>query len=1502
MRLQSPPPISNASAMKGFKDVFISYGRADSKHFASKLNSRLIASGLDVWFDFDDIPLGVDFQTQIEDGVEKAHSFLFIISPHAVNSPYCAREIELAVKYNKRIIPIMHVETIDYRTWKSRYPGGCPDNWAIYKAQGKHSSFPNMHPEICKINWAYFREGIDDFETAFAGLLEIFDRQKDYVRQHTELLARALDWRRNHKQSRYLLTGQMRIKAEQWLKIFFQDEQPPCVPTDLHCEFISESAKNANNLMTQVFLSYADSDSEIADKIRKVLMRHSLTVWSEKTVWSGKTEGQTLDVFQAEIQKGIEGADTFVYLLTNQSLQSKSCQQALEHAFAHNKRIIPLQLESVEIQSRLSKRSRRGLDQIFSKLEGAEANPVLSKLQTIPAIEFSRFAEDSSYREGIDKLLLYLKQDAPYHEQHKILLVRSLKWLAQGRNPSILLRGYRLEQAQAWLQAAQKRSDHPSIEIQEEFIAASLKQPPESSIDVFLCYSSVDADFARQLNEALQLQGKSTWFDQENIAAGTDFLQETYRGISVSDNVLFILSPDAVTSTYCTDECLYAQALNKRLATVLHRPVDIADLPEELAKVQWIDFRRHQGDFYANFSELVRTLDVDREYVRSHNKWMQRAMDWRQHDQSEDGLLRGTELTLAESWFQEAEQQCKHPPATALQAAFIKASGDLRDRIQREQEEHRCRELRRVRRIAIAASVTGITLAGLTLFAGIQLRAAEIEKIHALRASSEANFASGQELDALMESLQAGRTLQKSLLQTVWPQPELQNQVIGSLQKILYAVRERDRFVVQSDNLMTSIVDQSVNLISPNGRYLAATDRKGGIRLWDIQHQQQIEWAGHLGPIDNILFSPDNQLLVTRGEEGAIRLWDSQGQLLSEIIGATDQRHLVRFSPDGGKLVTAGEDGGAIRLWDLQGRLLATFPIHQALIKDIGFSPDGLQLATIGRDSVHLWTLQGHQKAEFQIDGHTITSLDFSPDAQRLAIGNNEGGVFLWDVEADRLSEWKEHQAIVSRVQFSPDGQQLATASQDGFAYLWDLQGQQLAVFQDHREPIHSISFSPDGGRLAMGEETGSVSLWSLQGDEIAEIAVLRGHQDAVHSLSFIPDSQQLITASFDGTLRLWDLQEKHLQALSSHQSAVNSVKFSPDGQQLITLSEMDPARLWNRQGRLISELQEQPGNILEAGFSPDGQVLFTRSENSVSLWDTQGQSIAKLPHAEQNWGIWFSPDSQYVATTEGGGAVRLWDRQGQPIDVLPGRQGVVSWVSFSPSGDVVATAGEDGGVRVWRLSEGKPELATEVQGHQESVYQVQFSPNGQQLLTAAWDGSVRLWDRQGRVLRQLEDLVGEVRSLHFTRRGPMIALSQMDGSFHIQDLQGRRLAQFWGHQRELKTVKFSLDHQRLLTVSSDGSARLWTWGGAQLAEFGGYDRDLFHIGQVLDISLSPDGELLATAGQDGLVRLWRVETLDSLMARGCDWLQGYLSGIDKAARLGERRPDLRDSELCRGR
>ena len=182
--------------MNGFHDAFISYGRADSKGFATRLHEHLLKAGLKVWFDQNDIPLGVDFQNQIDDGIEKADNFLFIIAPHSIHSPYCRKEIDLAVQRNKRIIPLLHVEQINQEIWQQRNPGRDLSEWEAYQTKGLHSSFSNMPPVIGKINWVYFREGIDDFETSLAGLLDLFFSSIARVAAKSKTNLLSISWRR----------------------------------------------------------------------------------------------------------------------------------------------------------------------------------------------------------------------------------------------------------------------------------------------------------------------------------------------------------------------------------------------------------------------------------------------------------------------------------------------------------------------------------------------------------------------------------------------------------------------------------------------------------------------------------------------------------------------------------------------------------------------------------------------------------------------------------------------------------------------------------------------------------------------------------------------------------------------------------------------------------------------------------------------------------------------------------------------------------------------------------------------------------------------------------------------------------------------------------------------------------------------------------------------------------------------------------------------------------
>jgi len=815
--------------VQDFQDLFISYGRRDSGAFAARLNRQLTDRGFTVWFDYEDIPLGVDYQKQIDDAIERADNFLFIISPHSINSPYCGLELELALKYQKRIIPILHVERISHATWQERYPAGSETEWVEYQAKGLHDHFQNMHPVLRRINWVYMREGQDDVEAEFHRLLEIFDRHQDYVHQHTTLLVKALEWERNQKRSPFLLIGEERLQAEDWLKVQFKDAQPPCLPSDLHCEFITESRKNAENLMTEVFLAYAEDNRSTAEQIRNSLRRAGFTVWTNRT------DIQVGAEFQQVIDRGIEEANNVVYLLSSAAIASPYCQQELEYALALNKRIIPVLVEAIAPE---------------------QIPPDIRGLQYIDLTDNEQAAD---YQQDESQLLQVLRQDAAYHETHKLLLAKALKWERQHRNPTMLLRGYNLRQAEAWLKLAKQMPAYSALPLQETLIAESLRQPPGISLDVFLSYSRADSGFARKLNDALQIQGKRTWFDQESIAAGTaDFQQEIHRGIESADTFLFILSPRSVTSPYCADEVEYAARLNKRIVTVLHRPVDPATLHPELAKVQWLDFTQREGDFSAHFTELLRILDTDTEHLHAHTRLLLRAIDWDAKGRKESLLLRGDELELAEHWL--AQSVGKEPQPTELHHSFVTTSRTVEDANQQANQILKTAAAKGKQLVMVGAVTGGIGLLVAGVAGWFALQATNRVKVADLdlrTTTANEQLLSGQPFQALLTALEAGQTLKTQFQANSPEQNDLRQRIMAVLQKTTSEIREKNTL----EGHQAVVIGLSY---SSDGKTIASSSLDKTIKLWDIATGKLLHtFQSHQKWVSSLSFSPDGKTLAS---------------------------------------------------------------------------------------------------------------------------------------------------------------------------------------------------------------------------------------------------------------------------------------------------------------------------------------------------------------------------------------------------------------------------------------------------------------------------------------------------------------------------------------------------------------------------------------------------------------------------------------------------------------
>ena len=88
-------------------EIFISYARKD-RRIADKLSAELHRRGIEVWIDCDDIGGGDAWRAAISNAIRNCDAFLVLLTPRAVTSRNVAKELALAERHKRRIIPVMY--------------------------------------------------------------------------------------------------------------------------------------------------------------------------------------------------------------------------------------------------------------------------------------------------------------------------------------------------------------------------------------------------------------------------------------------------------------------------------------------------------------------------------------------------------------------------------------------------------------------------------------------------------------------------------------------------------------------------------------------------------------------------------------------------------------------------------------------------------------------------------------------------------------------------------------------------------------------------------------------------------------------------------------------------------------------------------------------------------------------------------------------------------------------------------------------------------------------------------------------------------------------------------------------------------------------------------------------------------------------------------------------------------------------------------------------------
>jgi hypothetical protein len=87
-------------------DIFISYSRKDES-FIKQLYQALSDRGISAWYDREDIGVGSQWATEIVEGIRACRVFLLVLSPDSAASVNVRKEVDLAQRYQRQIVPLI---------------------------------------------------------------------------------------------------------------------------------------------------------------------------------------------------------------------------------------------------------------------------------------------------------------------------------------------------------------------------------------------------------------------------------------------------------------------------------------------------------------------------------------------------------------------------------------------------------------------------------------------------------------------------------------------------------------------------------------------------------------------------------------------------------------------------------------------------------------------------------------------------------------------------------------------------------------------------------------------------------------------------------------------------------------------------------------------------------------------------------------------------------------------------------------------------------------------------------------------------------------------------------------------------------------------------------------------------------------------------------------------------------------------------------------------------
>lgn len=367
-------------------------------------------------------------------------------------------------------------------------------------------------------------------------------------------------------------------------------------------------------------------------------------------------------------------------------------------------------------------------------------------------------------------------------------------------------------------------------------------------------------------------------------------------------------------------------------------------------------------------------------------------------------------------------------------------------------------------------------------------------------------------------------------------------------------------------------------------------------------------------------------------------------------------------------------------------------------------------------------------------------------------------------------------------------------------------------------------------------------------------------------ALAYSPNGQTLAIGGEDGVIRLLDaVTFKHIASLDCHQTSAGSV--------------------W-------SLAYNSDGKRLAAGYSREDNAV---PSGLVCVFDITKRSILRSWSAKELWGkasniysvaYGGKPGAEFVISGGSDKMMRKLDIYSGSMSEVPHPQEVIS-VAISPDGNKLASGSGDAIIRVWDLADfSNPKArSVELKGHEDIIQQIMFSPADPSVLVSAGDdGRVMIWsvggsnNRNSCLMQQSKQQFARIYNVAVSKNGHVAAASA-DGNVRLfQPLDigttcskrtGKRISSavaipefdvirdgvLSGHGGVVLGIAFHPEGERLASAGQNGSIRIWgpKTEGFSLAQL---EQGSPH-GSVTTLAISPDGKSIAAGDSQGNIHLW---------------------------------------------